>query len=334
MQDRDSLISFLQAFGIVLVVMGHSFYGLPNNPLFSWIYSFHMPLFMFISGFLFRYGFDRRSTSPYDLCLLGWKGFIWKKVKRLLVPYIFISSLAFLPKVLMSRWAARPLELSWAVYGETLLYPGRNTIIFFWFLPTLFLIFFLIAWAAKGWSRVNLPRVACYWWLFPLLLLHLFNPLSGVEILNLSGVVFYVIYFWLGYCCCRYHVERHFPSWIWLPSLVLSIIFMELPSFLGRDILRSLNGIVLSISLGQLYVRYGARFFNHLYGASYAIYLFSWFPQVASQQILFALTGAPWYVGSILALVSGIYLPLGIYHLIIRAKKYAWGRALAFLTGQ
>lgn len=46
-------IAFLQVFGILLVVLGHS----TNNggiPFLSkWIYSFHMPLFIFISGFLF-----------------------------------------------------------------------------------------------------------------------------------------------------------------------------------------------------------------------------------------------------------------------------------------
>lgn len=55
MQSQNSIISFLQAFGILLVVVGHSFYGCPDNPIHTWIYSFHMPLFMFISGYLLKY---------------------------------------------------------------------------------------------------------------------------------------------------------------------------------------------------------------------------------------------------------------------------------------
>ena len=41
-------ISFLQIFGILLVVLGHSSNeeGIPF--LSKWIYSFHMPLFIFI----------------------------------------------------------------------------------------------------------------------------------------------------------------------------------------------------------------------------------------------------------------------------------------------
>lgn len=334
MQDRNSLVSFLQAFGIVLVVVGHSDYGIPDNVLHRWIYSFHMPLFMFISGYLFRYGFDRRGTSPGELRLWGEKGFLWKKAKRLLVPYVFISTLAFFPKALMSRWAARPLELSWAEYGKGLLYPWSNPIIFFWFLPTLFLIFLLVALVAKGWKGLRLPCVSCAWWLLPLLVLNLFNPFAEIQLLNLGGVANYLFYFFVGYCCCRLHVERHLPHWSWIVALLLSVGFLRLPAFSGRGVLMALNGIVLSLSLGQLYVRRNAHFLNHLYGASYAIYLFSWFPQVASQQVLFALTDAPWYVGSLLAVVSGIYLPLWVYRLIVRFKSRAWGRTLAFLTGQ
>ena len=48
-QLRDIL--FLQTFGIILVVLGHSFYLFPaDTPVIRWTYGFHMPLFFFISG--------------------------------------------------------------------------------------------------------------------------------------------------------------------------------------------------------------------------------------------------------------------------------------------
>lgn len=41
-------IFFMQTFGILLVVFGHSFYLFsPDNPILQWIYAFHMPLFLF-----------------------------------------------------------------------------------------------------------------------------------------------------------------------------------------------------------------------------------------------------------------------------------------------
>lgn len=61
--ERNPRIDFYKFFAIVTVVIGHSIqYGsgtvflsepLLENPVFRFIYSFHMPLFMLISGYLF-----------------------------------------------------------------------------------------------------------------------------------------------------------------------------------------------------------------------------------------------------------------------------------------
>jgi len=67
MQNRNRLISFMQTFGIILVVLGHSTYQLMqagHTPaIYKWIYTFHMPLFFFISGYLLRYSNDRKDGS-------------------------------------------------------------------------------------------------------------------------------------------------------------------------------------------------------------------------------------------------------------------------------
>lgn len=339
MHDRNNLISFLQVFGILLVVIGHSNYGAPELPLWhTWIYSFHMPLFMFISGFLLRYGAEIKGIALADTPLYGSKGFIWKKLKRLLIPYVCISTLAFFPKALLSRFAARPLEISWDAYIRMLVYPGDNVIIFFWFLPTLFIIFLIVIYGAR-----LLRKLDAYWGhmvlLLGLALLHIFNPLQGISLLNLQGVISYLFYFCLGYYCCQYHVTNLLNEKVLLPGIcvsgLLSILFVtDVPPFIGKDILMAINGIAFSILLGNLYVRRQWHFFHHLFGASYAIYLFSWFPQVASQQIFLGLTNAPWQIGGILAMVTGVYIPWLIYKWIIRHKKGRIGRWIAFFTGQ
>lgn len=334
MQKRNALISFLQVFGIILVVAGHSDYQLPDNPVHRWIYSFHMPLFMFISGYLLRYGIREKSLAQTSM--YGAKGFIGKKVRRLLIPYVFISTLAFFPKALMSRFAARPLDISWESYLNMLIYPWDNVIIFFWFLPTLFIIFLLVVYGAKLLARF---RIACPWGILLLILLglHLFNPLKSLLLLNIGGVVNYLLYFGLGYYCCRHHIEQFFqksPAAYFVGSLAVSLVLPFLPNFFAQDVLMAINGIAMSISLGHLYVQSGCTFLTHLYGSSYAIYLFSWFPQVAFQQVLMSLTGAPWPVTSALALLGGIYIPWLIYRWIIKNKESKTGRVVACLTGQ
>ncbi|PSU88002.1 acyltransferase family protein [Photobacterium kishitanii] len=84
MKLRDSSIDLVKFLLIFLVVLGHSiqFFDVSKNInfdasiLYSWIYSFHMPLFMFVSGYLYKV----KSLSKHD---------IYKKFKLLIIPFVF-----------------------------------------------------------------------------------------------------------------------------------------------------------------------------------------------------------------------------------------------------
>lgn len=142
MDSRNRLISFMQAFGIILVVAGHSTYQLQQSghmpAVRQWIYSFHMPLFFFISGYLLKYSNTRKGIQLSDMPALGKDGFITGKARRLLVPYVIISSVVFIPKTMMSAIALRPVDMSVWSYLGMLLYPHTNVIGYFWFLPRYF----------------------------------------------------------------------------------------------------------------------------------------------------------------------------------------------------
>jgi len=76
-QNRYVHIDFLKSLAIILVILGHVLQGLvrecDSNILFKFIYSFHMPLFMFLSGYLSGYDFSN--------------GFLRKKFAILLIPF-------------------------------------------------------------------------------------------------------------------------------------------------------------------------------------------------------------------------------------------------------
>lgn len=92
--DRVSFITLLQAVGIILVIVGHAtrifyypggwYYHLPDvqsdlfNTLTRVIYTFHMPLFVFLSGYLCERTLSKNSSI---------KKFIIKRFKRLFIPY-------------------------------------------------------------------------------------------------------------------------------------------------------------------------------------------------------------------------------------------------------
>lgn len=81
-KQRIVELDFFKGIAILLVVCGHFVQinwkdALDTHPVYTWIYSFHMPLFFFISGFLIHYTFGNRGL------LVGLK----KKSLSLLVPY-------------------------------------------------------------------------------------------------------------------------------------------------------------------------------------------------------------------------------------------------------
>ena len=84
---KFSEIDVAKGLGIILVVMGHSFPdaslegGIQNpvcNVIFDMIYSFHMPLFFFLSGFVAKLALDGR-TDKLEI--------VKKRFFRLMIPY-------------------------------------------------------------------------------------------------------------------------------------------------------------------------------------------------------------------------------------------------------
>lgn len=339
---ENKLVSFLQVWGIILVVLGHSFeayYSVHRHNFIArdWIYTFHMPLFVFISGYLFLYSIQISNRSLEEMPLWGRKGFFMKKVERLLLPYLVISTITFFPKTFLSKYAMRGVELSWESWIDMLIYPWDNVIIFFWFLPMLFLIFCVVVCA----MRIALHfqwKFNVYIILLLLSVLHLFNPFENMHFLALTDVMKYLIYFVLG---CFFFMKQDNLMKFFVDKkcfkililFLLSIFFLEF-HFLGSGFLASINGILLSIMLGHIYVSYNFRLFQHLNGMSYTIYLLSWFPQVLFLQILQNVYPLRWELVTFMAIVSGIYGPFCIYKLCMAMKrKYKYGKCVALIVG-
>ena len=82
----------LSGLAIIMVVAGHLGYNiLTVGDLFPY-YSFHVPLFMFISGYFYK---ETEETHPF--------GYVVKKARRLLMPYLIWNLVYGLTAWLM-RW--------------------------------------------------------------------------------------------------------------------------------------------------------------------------------------------------------------------------------------
>ena len=90
--QRLHYIDIIKGIGIFLVVLGHVYRG---NIIQNWIYSFHMPLFFIISGWLFGY----KNIEPKDFLEIT-----KKKVMTLMLPYIEFYLLSFLYWCMVERY--------------------------------------------------------------------------------------------------------------------------------------------------------------------------------------------------------------------------------------
>lgn len=303
-------ISFLQTFGIILVVLGHA--GNNNHEvkngyeyLYRWIYSFHMPLFVFISGYLLKF----TNKNIADINILN---FIKKKSLRLIVPYIVISSLAYLPKFVLNKFTLRPVELTLKDYIFGFLYPWNNPIIFFWFLPTIFLIMLLTIYCYRI-LKSNLKVILMISLLTDIFLSDILN----MQLLNLNGVLNYFIFFILG---VYYSENEDRIDSIILKKIITLIVIVILSVNLILNIsslkvgylIVALSGIIFSLNLANIYKKNEYTFFKHLNGKSYSIYLLSWFPQIFIRIVGYQILKLPMIIVVPVSLLLGIYVPVFI----------------------
>lgn len=93
-KERIIWIDSLKGIGIFYVVLGHIILAL-NAPSFynQYIYSFHLPLFFFVSGYLFNIGKYPKFIS-----------FLKKRAKSLLIPYFVFAVLAYIFLVILQQF--------------------------------------------------------------------------------------------------------------------------------------------------------------------------------------------------------------------------------------
>ncbi|MBU3004341.1 acyltransferase family protein [Paraglaciecola arctica] len=134
MKNRVDWIDYAKGIGIILVVYGHvarglysAGLGLPTNIqklIDSIVYSFHMPLFFFLSGLFF-----------YDSLLKrGSRNLVFNKIDTIIYPYLIWSLLQGVTEVFLSNYTNGNVTLSvvlavWEPRAQ------------FWFLYILFIVF-------------------------------------------------------------------------------------------------------------------------------------------------------------------------------------------------
>lgn len=210
MKERKNAIDVLKGFAIVCVVLGHAiqlyngtlyreekiFYA---NNLYKVIYSFHMPLFMLISGYLFSMSLERNNN--------------FKKILNREISY-FIPILTF---AIVKTFINTPFN----GYFSFLLIKN----LFYWIFHTLWFLWALIYATVSVWLFEKITKK--YWkiiTLFAALILIFITP----DVLMSNVFKFTVPFFLVGYYVKKLHLNLSKQIyWISIPIWLLMLCFYD-----------------------------------------------------------------------------------------------------------
>lgn len=336
---RLRFISYLQVIGIILVVLGHSIHECPGVKegempvVLKMMYSFRMPLFLFVSGFLMIF------TTYYRNRVRSVKDFVKGKVLRLLLPFVVLSILTFVPRSFTSAIADDAIELSVNSFLRSFIYSDSLVIPYYWFLQASFILLALnyVALALGKKFGVNYKNITLLMWgVFLCISIAPFSVSPDIwNFFSLGRVLTYGVYFTAGMVYCSYF--RKVDSLIcWTSKIffVVSILVWAGIYFISDSLFCSFAGIIMCISFAKILATREKCFLDHLVGANYLIFLLSWYCNVLSQQVLHHYVALPWWVYSLLSLISGIYIPWLIYRYMLAHRQNRSVKVVAFLLGQ
>lgn len=208
--NRVEYIDIFRSFGILMMVMGHVGYG---NKFDFFIHAFHMPMFFWISGLLFKH------KLKSELSFRAWG---LKKAKTLLLPYVVFGIAHYF---LYSCINYNDIDISPLVHLISVNTDGLAICGALWFLTALFftdILFFIIdRYIASELLKAiiiasiallgNLSKV-----IFPFTLPYALGPaFVGVGL-------YYIGYF------CRKNSENKVVHFLfnlsWIPNLLLGVI--------------------------------------------------------------------------------------------------------------
>jgi fucose 4-O-acetylase-like acetyltransferase len=221
-QERNILIDVLKGFAILLVVLGHSVqYNMPgrfdDSLIFRVIYSYHMPFFIFLSGFV--------SFGTFD----GSKAKLLKRFKSLIIPFWcwFLISYAFTWVMFYLKGGSQP-DFFKAII-DVLKSPDHGL----WFLWVLFLNILVLYVSLKITRKYEEIALLAFFALINVLV-----PLTGFTLLGMGALMKLLLFFSVGYILNKHASKLKTPmsvtgylSLIIYPVLVVFWSRSAIPTF-------------------------------------------------------------------------------------------------------
>lgn len=315
---RELWVDYAKGIGIILVVFGHvnrglysagihistSFYQLTD----SVIYSFHMPLFFFLSGLFFMQSLDRKNKVQ----------FIASKIDTIVYPYVIWSLLQGTIEATLSRYTNNTSNFSDILL--LFIQPRAQ----FWFLYALFMVFFL-ATLLYSKSKAN--------YILPLLIaisaaLYIYQD-NLTKALHLDYITRFFLFFLLGSLAIRYSnvIGRLNISHCLTTMLAFVILEYIFHGHLGRmytdtgvfSLLVAIEAIFFIVCLSVQLSRVNIFWLRRLGELSIAIYLMHILAASGLRIILSTFMHInSWLVHVVAGTLCGLAMPVIAYFIIQR----------------
>lgn len=315
MNKKLKFISYAYAIGAILVVLGHSTpTGVSDMPLIvdkirTFVYCFHMPLFFFIAGFLFKYT-SKKKTKPYGT-------FMKNKLIKFLTPYFVLSAIGIIPKILLSAFVNDEVSFSLYYVFEAIFNPRLNVWGHFWFLPTLLIIYSLSYLILRCYKNKVLfsavLAIALALSAFPI----------NTDWFAVKDICLELIYFCIGISVCGIITEkkdRIFRLSYALLAVMTAIayyIFMTVNNFYWQEWVKNISTVLIALPMiySVLYFsvfleKNGSKILDYLDGKTFSIYIMSWPCQAATEVLFNRVMNMHWYITMPAMFIVGLGVPL------------------------
>lgn len=302
----------LQGWTMLWVVIGHAPLsmevlhgenGLDNaiswlaDFFFTFAYSFHMPLFIMISGYLF---YRTRVVR-------GWKYLDMVKDKwlRLGIPYILFITLAIVVKLCMPGSVGRTVDFSpWNIVMNYVS-PYNGALQEMWFVAVIFLYFMaypVYPYLLKDRFTISLAMIAAIGMYF--------IPTSLItNIFAINLAVHYFVYFYVGMAISRLKLEEATTSW---PCVAGSIAIYLLSQYFGLPLIGPMSASIAFWGMAMIIDRkLTSNIFHTFRNYTYQIFLIGIFVQIAVKVMYSKFhTAGDYLVYYILCILIGVYVPV------------------------
>lgn len=318
--SRQEWVDYAKAIGIILVVYGHVAPGIFNAGLIvneelyllvqKFIYSFHMPLFFFLSGLFFWGTLNNRGTT----------GLIGSKIDTIVYAYLLWSLLQGLSEILLARFVTDPPTIK---YVFSLLWQPRQQ---FWYLYALFMIFVIFACIFHQKKSTFITPI----FIATILVYFLREAISGGGF-YLTWVTDYSMYFIFGVLVTHYSLLEYLrkPHIIFITialcALLHGINLLDAPSELYSTKTLSMavafTSIISVVIFSMKLDKYKIRWLLFVGSASMAIYVMHTFATAGTKILLvsvFSINNS--FIHLTLGTLLGVGAPCLAYMIIQKYK--------------